>query len=59
MNMMIVTAVACLVLWTILTFVLLLPTAWVHVALAAGIVLLAVGIVHADARGGRAPGGEG
>jgi uncharacterized membrane protein len=58
MNVMSVTAAASLVLWIVLAFVLSLPTGWVHVPLAAGIVLLAMGIVTADTRGGAAPGGR-
>ena len=59
MNVTMLTAAACLMLWIVLAFVLSLPTGWVHILLAAGIVLLAVGIVNADTPRGQAPPGEG
>lgn len=57
MNVTMLAAAACLMLWIVLAFVLSLPTGWVHALLAAGVVLLAVGIVNADANGGQAPPG--
>ena len=43
-----------LVAWAIMQFVVQLPTAWIHLALAAGVVLVVRGIVRAEP--GDAPG---
>jgi uncharacterized membrane protein (DUF485 family) len=46
MNVALILAVVCLVLWVILAFVAAIPSGWVHLPLAGGAVLLAVGIVE-------------
>lgn len=57
MNVTVLLALACLVLWIVLAFVVALPTGWAHLPLAAGTVLLAIGIVESVKR--RASGDEG
>ena len=42
---------ALLVLWAIVAFVVAWPSGWAHLPLAAGVVLVARGIVEADRRG--------
>lgn len=51
MNVAMIFAVVCLILWVVLAFVVAIPSGWVHLPLAGGTVLLAVGIVE----GGRKP----
>ena len=46
MNVAMVLAIASLILWIVLAFVVAIPSGWVHVPLAGGVVLLAVGIVE-------------
>jgi uncharacterized membrane protein len=41
-------AVVCLAAWIVLAFVLALPSGWVHVPLAAGVLLIVRAIVAAD-----------
>lgn len=41
-------ALACIVLWVVLAFAVAIPSGWVHVALALGVVLIAVGIVRSN-----------
>ena len=48
---------ALLVVWIVLAFVVVWPSGWAHVPLAAGVILIAAGIVKADER--RARGGSG
>ncbi len=38
----------CLVAWIVLAFVLAIPSGWVHVPLAAGAILVAVGIAGGE-----------
>ena len=49
MNLYFLLGLICLVLWLVLAFGLAIPAGWVHVPLAAAAVLIAVGIVKADA----------
>jgi len=43
-------ALVSLVLWAVLAFALAIPSGWVHTFLAAGVVLIAIGVVEADQR---------
>jgi len=52
MNWSLVGGLALLILWLVLAFVMAIPNGWVHLPLAAGTVLIARGIVEADARRG-------
>ena len=45
MNLTLLAAVASLLLWIVLAFVVQLPTGWVHLFYAAGVVLLARRVV--------------
>lgn len=45
MNMYAVGAVLCILLWLVLAFALAIPSGWVHLPLAIGVVLVAVAIV--------------
>lgn len=51
MNISILAAVLCLMLWVGLAFVIAVPSGWVHVPLAVGTVLLALGIVQGNVTG--------
>ena len=44
------TAVVALLLWAVLAFVVAIPSGWVHVLLAIGATLIAVGIVKQPPR---------
>ena len=46
MNVYGLVAIGCLIVWEVLVFVLTIPSGWVHVPLAAGCILLALGIVR-------------
>ncbi len=48
MNLYFLLALISLILWAVLAFALAIPSGWVHVALAVGVVLIAVGIVEAN-----------
>ncbi len=50
-------AVACLGLWVVLAFVFAVPSGWVHLPLAVGVLVIVRAIVAADAEraGDRAP----
>lgn len=52
MNVALLLAIASLVLWVFLAFVAAIPSGWVHLPLAAGSVLLVIGIVHGGRRAG-------
>jgi hypothetical protein len=45
MNRYLVLAVASIIVWVALVFVLAVPSGWVHVALGAGCILLARGLM--------------
>ena len=46
MNISFILAIACLILWVVLAFVVAIPSGWVHLPLAAGTVLLARAVVE-------------
>lgn len=48
MNLSLLLALIALLLWGVLAFAMAIPSGWVHVPLAIGTVLIAVGIVEAD-----------
>lgn len=48
MNRYILLALTSLVLWVVLAFAMAIPSGWVHVPLALGVVLMAVGIVKSN-----------
>ena len=50
MNLALISAVLCLVLWVVLAFIAAIPSGWVHLPLAAGTVLLAISFVHGGKR---------
>ena len=41
-------ALASLILWAVLAFAVAIPAGWVHVPLAAGVVLIGMAIVEGD-----------
>ncbi len=45
MNRYFLLALVALILWAVLAFGMAIPTGWVHVFLALGVVLIAIGIV--------------
>ena len=53
MNRYFLLALISLVLWAILGFAMAIPSGWVHVPLAAGTVLIGVGIVHTNGAAGK------
>jgi hypothetical protein len=53
MNLYVLLALVSLILWAILAFAMAIPSGWVHVPLAVGVVLVAIGIVEADTRGAK------
>lgn len=50
MNLYFLLALISLILWAVLALAMAIPSGWVHLPLAVGTVLVAVGIVEADAR---------
>lgn len=50
MNLPLLTGFGLVVAWVVLAFVLVWPSGWAHAPLAAGVVLLVVGIVKTDER---------
>jgi hypothetical protein len=48
MNLYLLGALISLILWAVLAFALAIPSGWVHLPLAAGAVLIAMGIVKKD-----------
>lgn len=48
MNLWLLGGLGLLCLWVALVFLLQWPSGWVHLPLAVGVVLIAVGIVRAD-----------
>ncbi len=48
MNLYSLLALISLILWAVLAFAMAIPSGWVHLPLAAGVVLLAIGIVEAE-----------
>lgn len=52
MNITILAAIVCLVLWVGLAFMIAVPSGWVHVPLAVGAILVALGIVQGSPAGG-------
>lgn len=48
MNRWLLAGLALVLLWVGLAFVAAWPSGWVHLPLAAGVVLIAVGIVRSD-----------
>ncbi len=50
MNVFLGAAILCLAAWTVLVFVITVPSGWIHVLLAAGFVLLARGIIGTPRR---------
>lgn len=46
-----IAAVICLAVWVILAFVTAIPSGWVHIPLAAGVILIVVAIVRSDREG--------
>ena len=46
MNRYFLLALVVLMLWAVLAFGMALPTGWVHLLLALGVVLIAIGIVE-------------
>ncbi|MBI2401396.1 MAG: hypothetical protein HYV20_01380 [Gemmatimonadetes bacterium] len=48
MNRYFLLALVSLALWAVLAFAMAIPSGWVHVALAVGVVLVAVAIVEGD-----------
>ena len=52
MNRYFLLALVALILWAVLAFGLAVPTGWVHLLLALGVVLIAVGIVESGQKPG-------
>jgi hypothetical protein len=52
MNLYFLLALVFLVLWGVLAFAMALPTGWVHVPLALGVVSIAIGIVESRGKPG-------
>ncbi len=50
MNLYFLLALVALVLWVVLAFALAIPSGWVHLPLALGVALIAVGIVEANGK---------
>lgn len=53
MNRYFLLALISLILWAILAFAMAIPSGWVHLPLAVGVVLIAVGMVEANDAGGK------
>ncbi|MFQ6045295.1 MAG: hypothetical protein ACE5PT_02915 [Gemmatimonadales bacterium] len=51
MSIAAVGAIVCLALWVALAFVVAIPSGWVHVPLAAGVILIVVAIVGGGREG--------
>jgi 1,4-dihydroxy-2-naphthoate octaprenyltransferase len=50
---------ACIALWAVLAFVLAIPSGWVHLPLAIGVVLMATAIILTEPVGRHSPTGDG
>lgn len=52
MNRYFLLALVALILWVVLAFGMAIPTGWVHLFLALGVVLIAIGIVQSGEKPG-------
>lgn len=46
MNVSLIGAIVCILLWMVLAFVAAIPSGWVHIPLALGVILLAKAILE-------------